>query len=123
MHVTWMNDDCQWYQRNERFMEFLADCAVMALMRGYYDFSPSFTEICQSYTDIVADYEKTDAFAEVVGPQEVIEDDSLGNITDSVRTDAHARRPSRHATNPAVDAPPAASTRANLAALNWMYLH
>jgi hypothetical protein len=48
MNVTWMNADCQWYQENARFMECVADCAVIALMRSYYQFSPSFTEICQT---------------------------------------------------------------------------
>ena len=129
MNVAWMNDDCQWYQGNARFMECVADCAVIALMRNCYQFSPSFTEICQSYIDLVADYEKTDAFAEVVGQQERIDDDSVDNINTRVRSAAHGRRPGRHATDPAVDAvvmPPrasaAGSTTAALAALHDIYL-
>jgi hypothetical protein len=59
----------------------VADCAVIALMRGYYSFSPSFTEICQGYIDLVADYEKTDAFAEVVGQQERIDDSPAAGST------------------------------------------
>jgi hypothetical protein len=129
MNVTWMNADCQWYQGNARFMECVADCAVIALMRSYYQFSPSFTEICQSYIDLVADYEKTDTFAEVAGRQELIEEDSVDNINTIVRSAAHGRRPGRHASDPSVDVParlhpPAAgSTGADLAALRNIYLH
>ncbi len=129
MNVTWMNADCQWYQRKARFMECVADCAVIALMRSYYDFSPSFTEICQSYIDLVADNEKTDAFAEVAGHQELIDDDSVDNINTRVRKDAHAQRSGRHAADPAVDVParlhlPAAgSTGTDLAALRSIYLY
>lgn len=97
MDVTWMNEDCKWYQQNATFMGFLADYAVIALMRCYYAFSPSLTEICQSYTNVLPDYEKTDAFAEHVRPQEVIDEDTVHEIADSVRGDAHARR---HSTAP-----------------------
>jgi hypothetical protein len=126
VHVKWMHDDCLWYQRNTKFMEFLADCAVIALMCSYYDYSESFIEICQSYTDIVPDYEKTHAFSEVVGQKKEIHDDSLRDITGRVQRDAHRRRSSRYAKDPAFDAPQptgAASTRANLAALNDIYVH
>ena len=112
MDVTWMNEDCKWYQQNARFMEFLADCAVIALMRSCYEFSPSFIEICQSYKNILPDYEKTDAFEEHVRPQEVIDDDSLSQITNSVRSDAHARRP---------HTAPSADTRRALLELQAMY--
>jgi hypothetical protein len=127
MNVAWMMNDCLWYQQNKKIMEALADCAVIALMRSYYSFSPSVTEICQSYIDLVADYEKTDAFAEVVGQQERIDDDSVDNINTRVRSAAHGRRPGRHASDPAVDVPasvhpPAAgSTGAALAALRSIY--
>jgi hypothetical protein len=129
MNVAWMMDDCLWYQHNQKFMEALADCAVIALMRSYYYLSPTFTEICQSYIDLVVDYEKTDAFAEVAGHQELIDDDSVDNINTRVRSAAHGRRPGRHAADPAVDVParvhlPAAgSTGADLAALRSIYLH
>jgi hypothetical protein len=128
MNVAWMMDDCRWYQQNAKFMELLADCAVIALMRENYEFSPAFTEICQSYIDLVADYEKTDAFAEVVGQQERIDDDSVDNINTRVRSAAHARRPGRHAADPGVDvaatparASAAGSTGAALAALRSIY--
>jgi hypothetical protein len=133
MNVTWMMHDCQWYQHNQRFMQALADCAIISLMRSYYDFSPSLKEVCETYVDLVADYEKTDAFAEAVGSRDLIEPDSVDDINTRVRRAAHARRSDRHESSPAFDTPPrrpaagsaghgaAASTLAHLAALSEIY--
>ena len=98
MGVTWMNEDCKWYQQNATFMGFLEDYAVIVLMTGCYNFSPSFTEICQSYTNVLPDYQKTDAFEEHVRPQTETGIDVVHNIADSVRRDAHQRRPHSAAT-------------------------
>jgi hypothetical protein len=104
MNVAWMNEDCKWYQESKEFMAFLADCAVIALIIGYYEFSASFTEICQSYRDIVHDYTQADVFVEHISPQDVLEDDTVGTIAGIVRERSHDERKKRHAQNPAANA-------------------
>ncbi len=123
LNVKWMHDDCVWYQANPKFMEFLVDYAVIALMRSYYEYSESFLEICRFYEGLVADYKKTDAFAEIVNVKEV-SDDSVSKITHMVRKDSHGRRRGAYEEHPNFDATRSkiASTRANLAALNNIYM-
>jgi hypothetical protein len=118
LNVKWMHDDCVWYQANQTFMEFLADYAVIALMRKYYDYSESFLEICRFYEGLVPDYKKTDAFAEIVDVRDV-SDDSVGKITNIVRRDSHGSRKNAYEEHPKFEK---GSTSANLAALNNIYM-
>jgi hypothetical protein len=110
MNVAWMNEDCKWYQQNQTFMAFLADSSVIALIIGYYEFSASFTEICQSYRDLVHDYTQADVFVEHITPQEVLHDDAAGEIAGIVRERAHEQRRTRHSQDPASHAPASAAT-------------
>jgi hypothetical protein len=99
-------------------MEFLADYAVIALMRKYYDYSESFLEICRFYEGLVPDYKKTDAFAEIASKRDV-SDDSVGKITQMVRRDSHGRRQDAYKEHPKFEKD---QTHANLAALNNIYM-
>jgi hypothetical protein len=118
MNVEWMTEDCRWYQQNENFMASLADCSVIALIIGYYEFSASFTEICQSYRDLVHDYTQADVFVEHITPQEVVHDDAAAKIAGIVRERAHDQRTTRHSQHPASNAPASAATTRALLALH-----
>jgi hypothetical protein len=101
MDVTWMNEDCRWYQHNVTFMTFLTDYAVIALMQSYYSFSKSVTEICESYRNVVPGYIQADVFVEHVSPQEVLHEDTVATIAGIVRERSHNERHSHHAPGPA----------------------
>jgi len=95
MDVTWMNEDCKWYQNNATFMAFLTDYAVIALMQNYYSFSKSVTEMCASYRDVVPAYVKADVFIEHMSTQEVLHEDTTATIAGVVRERAHDERTTR----------------------------
>jgi hypothetical protein len=121
MNVAWMNEDCKWYQQNQTFMAFLADSSVIALIIGYYEFSASFTEICQSYRDIVHDYTQADVFVEHITPQQVLHDDAAGEIAGIVRERAHDQRRTRHSQDPASNAPASTATTRALLELRALF--
>jgi hypothetical protein len=110
MDVTWMNEDCRWYQNNATFMAFLTDYAVIALMHCYYSFSKSVTELCQCYRDVVPGYVKADVFVEHMSPQAVLHEDTVAKIASIVREDSHSDRHSRHAPGPAANTHGGAAT-------------
>lgn len=99
MDVTWMYEDCKWYQQNKNLMKFVTDCAVLALMSSSWYFSPAFTEICQSYQQIESYYQNADTYEVHVSPQQVLPDDLVHKISDSVRRDGHRDRARRNSGN------------------------
>ncbi len=93
-----MNEDCKWYQQNERFMAFLTDCVVIAIITGHYHFPPVFKSVCEIYKNTDPEYVKADVFEDHMLPHPVLSDDVVGQIGDTVRSETHGNHNGRPST-------------------------
>ncbi len=75
MDITWMNEDCQFYQQNENFMEFLKDCAVVVLITGDFQLPIAIRAICEMYKNLEPVYVRLQTFEETMIPHPILTDD------------------------------------------------
>jgi hypothetical protein len=96
MDITWMNDDCKYYQDNRAFMHCLLDCAKIALLAGHYNIPPRVRAVCDTYKSAEGDYSKAAAFEAHMETDPRLPLEMVHAVTNTVRSTAHGNtgRPS-----------------------------